>query len=571
LGIFAIGEPLGSGEGKGTWKPGLKAGDVTDPRFGGILEKIGAGVSFAGEVALITGVASPQAIAHRTAANFLSAGGTVVGCDVVPLDGSNPLAAAAEAGGGRLYPVRLDQSDFADLDALLAALRERKLRVTHLVPFAGLNNPKFLSQITPEDLQRVIGVNVFGVYYLAGQFPRVANAAARWKVILPLSPNDGRLPGSGIYPATKKALEPLVIQGQAEMGARVKKGRPGGAFIGIRMGWVRSIMLAALEGVAEKARARGLRTYLPEEMGDVVPCLMPPAADGLGGTVLDVTGGFGALSLKEFAELLKGEGRANGPAGPAGGRGHLLGPGLRWQRRRVRDIGRSLAHVDRRRGRRRLHLALRRRNRLGRVVAHLALPAAHRHHRAQGHRRRGPRQEAERPGLLRLGNEERRRGDRRRFPVHVYPQPPFANVQLILVDEDHRLLRGRIEASLATTDRCGGRPLRAIKNQSLVRRDPELDGGLLALPEHRSFFIETQAGLATGDDHAAQVSRRLARRGEVLNANRQRSGHRLPPYLAAAAPAPRPATGVVTRRVQAYRQADGRARRSAAWEWASAP
>ena len=60
------------------------------------------------------------------------------------------------------------------------------------------------------------------------------------------SPNDGRLQGSGLYPATQQGLRPLVVQGIMKWRSR------GGTYTGIDIALTRSALMSKLDEVLPK-------------------------------------------------------------------------------------------------------------------------------------------------------------------------------------------------------------------------------------------------------------------------------------------------------------------------------
>jgi 3-oxoacyl-ACP reductase-like protein len=289
---------IGSGA-AGTWKPQIDAKLVDDPRFPALLAAAAAGVSFSGAVALVTGASDPNSIGFAIARNLAAGGAKVV------ITGSRDLAKitaaaeqlAREAGAGAVLPAQVNQGDLASLDQLLDHLKTQSLALTHVYPFAAVNHPALFVGIKPEDYQRVFSVNVFGVYHLVAKHARMAPRKDPWYVVVPLSPNDGRLQGSGLYPATKQALIPIVVQGQNEVGDRRN-----GHYVGVSIAWTRSALMSGLDAGVEQVRAVGLKVFETRDTADVCTLCGTPAAQGLKGTVVDAAGGFGRVDAKDMAK-----------------------------------------------------------------------------------------------------------------------------------------------------------------------------------------------------------------------------------------------------------------------------
>ena len=260
-------------------------------------------VGTSGAVALVTGGSDPHSIGYAIARNLAKGGAKVI------ITGSRDLAKIAatatqlaqEAGAGAVLPAQVNQGDCGEIDALLDELKKQGLALTHVFPFAAINHPALFVGIKPEDYPRVFGVNVFGVYHLVTRHARLAPRGVPWYVVVPLSPNDGRLQGSGLYPATKQALIPMVVQGQNEVGDR-----RGGTYIGVSIAWTRSSLMSQLDAGVNAARAQGLKVFETADTADVATLCGTPAAQALKGTVVDAAGGFGKVDPKTMAKVFGG-------------------------------------------------------------------------------------------------------------------------------------------------------------------------------------------------------------------------------------------------------------------------
>jgi NAD(P)-dependent dehydrogenase (short-subunit alcohol dehydrogenase family) len=109
-----------------------------------------------GRVCVVTGVASGlgQAIARELAAE----GGIVVGCDVQDAAGAESMAAIGSY-------VHADVSRESDVAALLAAALERHGRVDVMVNNAAIQIEEELAETSEEQLDRVLGTNLKGVFF----------------------------------------------------------------------------------------------------------------------------------------------------------------------------------------------------------------------------------------------------------------------------------------------------------------------------------------------------------------------------------------------------------------------
>ena len=287
----------------GRWTPRIDPALVDDPRFPALLAAARGGVSFAGAVALVTGASDPNSIGYAIARNLCEGGARVVitGSRDLPRIAETAAKLVAEAGNGAALPAQVNQGDLAQLDELLDHLKGQKLALTHVYPFAAINHPALFVGIKPEDYARVFSVNVFGVYHLVAKHARQSPRDQPWYVVVPLSPNDGRLQGSGLYPATKQALIPIVVQGQNEVGDRRN-----GCYVGVSIAWTRSALMSSLDAGVEQVKAVGLKVFETSDTADVCTLCGTPAAQAVKGTTLDAGGGFGRVDPKTMGKVFAG-------------------------------------------------------------------------------------------------------------------------------------------------------------------------------------------------------------------------------------------------------------------------
>jgi len=287
----------------GTWSPRIDPALVDDPRFPALLASAQGGVSFAKAVVLVTGASDPSSIGYAIARNFAQGGARVVitGSRDLPKIQDTAARLAAEAKAGAVLPAQVNQGDLAQIDQLLDHLKAQSLALTHVYPFAAINHPQLFVGIKPDDYQRVFAVNVFGVYHLTAKHARMAPRSEAWYVVIPLSPNDGRLQGSGLYPATKQALIPIVVQGQNEVGDRRN-----GHYLGVSIAWTRSALMSGLDAGVEAAKAAGLKVFETQDTADVCTLCGTVGAQALKGSTVDAAGGFGRIDAKAMGKVFAG-------------------------------------------------------------------------------------------------------------------------------------------------------------------------------------------------------------------------------------------------------------------------
>ena len=230
-------------------------------------------------LAVVTGAGQGlgRAISKRLAAD---------GHDIVAVD-LNPETAAATA---EMLGGQWRQCDVSDPDSV-AALAYSLDQVDVLVNNAGIWIFAGMDDMTPEDVRRVLEVNVMGVFYCTQALAPLMGPEA---AIVNLSSNAAfsNSPGVGIYPASKAAVESFTKQTALELGRR-----------GIRANAVGPGMIQTegtqvnYEGELGRHRAKAVplgRNGQPDDIADVVGFLASDDARYVTGQVIYVDGGLSA-------------------------------------------------------------------------------------------------------------------------------------------------------------------------------------------------------------------------------------------------------------------------------------
>jgi 2-hydroxycyclohexanecarboxyl-CoA dehydrogenase len=115
--------------------------------------------------AILTGAASPRGIG-RASAHYLAQRGWNIG--IIDIDASAAVAVAAEITekhGVKAAGAGANVADEAQVRAAIDTLEGRLPQVVALVNIAGVSSPVPYLEVTPDEWNRVIGINLNGVHY----------------------------------------------------------------------------------------------------------------------------------------------------------------------------------------------------------------------------------------------------------------------------------------------------------------------------------------------------------------------------------------------------------------------
>jgi 3-oxoacyl-[acyl-carrier protein] reductase len=172
--------------------------------------------SLAGRCAVVTGAAS--GIGRQAAVTFTQAGAKVVLADV-GVDGLEETAELVSDAGGSATVVPTDVGDRDQVNALAVAAVKANGRLDVWANVAGIIRNSMIVDSTPEDVEAVTRVNLWGTYWgIAAAGRAMRNGGA----IINTSSAGGEMPAPtlSIYAMTKAAVSHLTRCAATELGPK---------------------------------------------------------------------------------------------------------------------------------------------------------------------------------------------------------------------------------------------------------------------------------------------------------------------------------------------------------------
>jgi 3-oxoacyl-[acyl-carrier protein] reductase len=239
-----------------------------------------------GKVALVTGGSRGigAAIAERLAADGASVALTYAGSH----DAAQSVVRRIEAAGGRALAIRADAADAEQVRASIAQTVEQLGRLDVLVNNAGMLIVKPIDELTLADFDRMVAVNVRGVFVASQEALRHMGAGGRIVNIGSINTESVPFTGGVLYVLTKAAVSGLTASLARDVGSR------GITVNALLPGPVDTDMNPAVGAFADEARARMVlgRYGSVAEIAGFVSYLTRPEAGYVTGSCLRIDGGY---------------------------------------------------------------------------------------------------------------------------------------------------------------------------------------------------------------------------------------------------------------------------------------
>jgi 3-oxoacyl-[acyl-carrier protein] reductase len=174
-------------------------------------------MSLDGKVAIVTG--SSRGIGRAIALRLSRAGAAVIVNYAGRADDARAVVATIEKAGGQAIAVQADVSRLADIGRLFDAAFEKFKRLDILVNNAGQIIYKPLIEVTEDEFDRLMAVNVKGTYFTCQQAAKRMADGGRI-INFSSSTTAMMLPTYSAYVASKGAVEQMTHIIAKELGAR---------------------------------------------------------------------------------------------------------------------------------------------------------------------------------------------------------------------------------------------------------------------------------------------------------------------------------------------------------------
>ena len=233
----------------------------------------------------ITGASS--GIGAAAAQIFSAEGADVIVSYGSNTDGAEQTAAKVRANGRNAWLCRMDVSDPVSVKVAVQALPPEMQGLDSLVLCAGLSLHTAFSEITPEEWQRVLDVNLNGAFYVLQAITPLLRDGGSVVMVSSVSAQTG-VAHQAHYAAAKAGLVNL---GKSAARALAPRIRVNCVTPGLTLTPMGQETIAALEPDYARTKMLLQRYATPEEIAQVIVFLASPLNSFMTGATVDVNGG----------------------------------------------------------------------------------------------------------------------------------------------------------------------------------------------------------------------------------------------------------------------------------------
>jgi len=171
----------------------------------------GALPNLGGRIAVVTGAGS--GIGRQTALNLAKAGAKVFAADRL----ADSCSEIGSAFPGQVFPLACDVASLSGTQAAMDAVWQSEERLDILVNCAGVYSMQAMMDIADLEFDRVMSINLKGLFFVSQTAARYMIAAGNGGVIVNIASAAGRRPsiGSLVYSASKAGVISMT-QGMAQ-------------------------------------------------------------------------------------------------------------------------------------------------------------------------------------------------------------------------------------------------------------------------------------------------------------------------------------------------------------------
>tara|TARA_Y100001968_G_scaffold312648_1_gene336054 strand:- start:42 stop:794 length:753 start_codon:yes stop_codon:yes gene_type:complete len=239
-----------------------------------------------GQIAIVTGAS--RGIGKAIAISLAKEGAEVIINYSSSLDNASKVVSEIKSFGGNAYPVQADISDESSVNQLLTTVLEKNNKVDILVNNAGITKDGLLIRMKTDDWQKVLDLNLSGVFYCTRAVSRHMLKQKKGRIIN-ITSVVGLIgnPGQANYSAAKAGVVGLTQSSAKEFASR------GITVNAVAPGFISTDMTKDLDSESIISAIPLGRLGSPEDVAGAVRFLAAdPSAAYITGQTIQVDGGM---------------------------------------------------------------------------------------------------------------------------------------------------------------------------------------------------------------------------------------------------------------------------------------